>query len=278
MTSIGKKSEHIWADVQFNFTGKVALVTGSGRGIGKTIARALGMSGASVAVCDINREAGESTVEEFRAIGVYAVYFYADLSVGGGPQELVDKVVSQFGRLDILINNARAGKRANLSSESEDNWRLTMDVGVRAAFFAAQRAVQVMACCGGGSIVNMGSIAASVIGGESPSYHASKASLLNATKYLAVNAGGRNIRVNCILPGFIVQDEHIARYRQTDNADYQQRAERCHPIGRVGESLDVAAAVLFLCSDAAQFITGQGLTVDGGLMIQDPWLVASASR
>ena len=98
---------------------------------------------------------------------------------------------------------------------------------------------------------------------------------MQLTRYLAVNAGARGVRVNSVLPGFIVQDEHRERYLGADNADYRARAEKCHPLARVGFAADVAEATLFLCSDSAGFITGQSITVDGGFTIQDPWSVMS---
>ena len=264
-------------DSTWAFEGKVALVTGSARGIGKSIAAAFGMAGAQVAVCDINGDSSEATVRELQKLGISAEYFVVDLSKNGEPQRMVTEVSKKFGRLDILVNNARAGVRRELLEESEDNWDLTMSVGLRAAFFASQRAIPVMETTGGGSIVNISSVAAFLVSLESASYHAAKASLVQLTKYLAVNSGARQIRVNSVLPGFIVQDEHRERYLRDDNAGYRARAEGCHPLKRVGNASEVADAVLFLCSDSARFITGQSIVVDGGFTVQDPWVVMSGA-
>jgi NAD(P)-dependent dehydrogenase (short-subunit alcohol dehydrogenase family) len=258
------------------FDGKVALVTGSARGIGKTIATAFGTAGAQVAICDIDGDTSEATVSELRKLGIAAEYFAVDLAKKGEPQRMVIEVAKKCGRLDILVNNARAGVRCELLEDTEDNWDLTMSVGLRAAFFASQQAVSTMETSGGGSIVNIGSVAAFLVSLESPAYHAAKAGLMQLTKYLAVNAGARQIRVNSVLPGFIVQDEHRERYLRDDNAGYRARAEGCHPLGRVGYAREVAEAALFLCSDSAQFITGQAIIVDGGFTAQDPWTVMSA--
>jgi len=253
------------------FEGKVAIVTGGARGIGKTIATALGTGGARVAICDIHREAAEAAVRELRDAAIQAEYFPVDLSKRGEPQRMVAEAAEKWGRLDILVNNARAGARQGWLEDTEDNWDLTLSVGLRAAYFASQRAIPVMAGHGGGSIVNIGSVAAFLVSLESPAYHAAKAGLMQLTKYLAANAGPQRVRVNAVVPGFIVQDEHRGRYMKDDNAGYRARAESCHPLRDVGRADDVADAALFLCSDSARFITGQAIVVDGGFTIQDHW-------
>lgn len=259
------------------FDGKVVLVTGSARGIGKTIASAFGMAGAHVAICDLNGDASEATVKELLDLGISAGHFVVDLSKIGEPQRMVMEVAKKFGRLDVLVNNARAGVRRAFLEDSEDNWDLTMSVGLRAAFFASQQAIPLMERNGGGSIVNISSVAAFLVSLESAGYHAAKAGLVQLTKYLAVNSGARQVRVNAVLPGFIVQDEHRERYLREDNAAYRARAEGCHPLKRVGYASEVAEATLFLCSDSARFITGQSIVVDGGFTVQDPWTVMSAA-
>jgi NAD(P)-dependent dehydrogenase (short-subunit alcohol dehydrogenase family) len=261
---------------RFRFDNKVALITGSARGIGKTIATAFGHAGAHVAICDINQVAAEASATELRESGIDATYFATDLSIKGGPQRMVSEVAEKFGRLDILVNNARAGKRLELSEDTEENWDTTMSVGLKASYFASQKAISIMRTMGGGNIVNIGSVSGFLISGESAPYHISKSGLSQLTKYLAVHAGNKQIRVNSVLPGFIVQDEHRDRFNSSENIKYRTRAENCHPLKRVGYSQEVADATLFLCSDAASFITGQEITVDGGLTIQDQWAVLSA--
>ena len=259
------------------FDGQVVLVTGGARGIGKTIATAFGRAGAQVAICDINVETSQKTVQELRRLGIRAEHFAFDLSKIGEPQRMVVQVAEKFGRLDVLVNNARAGARLGLQEDSEDNWDLTLSVGLRAAQFASQQAIPLMEAGGGGSIVNISSVAALLISLESGAYHAAKAGLMQLTKYLAVHAGSRGIRVNSVLPGFIVQDEHRERYLSDGNAAYRARAEQCHPLRSVGFASDVAESTLFLCSDSAKFITGQSIIVDGGFTIQDPWTVMFAA-
>ncbi len=265
------------AESPFSFGGKVVLVTGSGRGIGKTIATAFGHARARVAICDINREAAEGTALDLQKVGIDANHFGVDLSKAGDPQQMVKEVAEKLGRLDVLVNNARAGAIRADAEETEESWDLTMSVGLRAAYFASQQAIAIMGSTGGGNIVNISSVSALLVSSESAAYQAAKAGLVQLTRYLAANAGSRSVRVNSVLPGFIVQDEHQERYLRDDNIDYRTRAEQCHPLGRVGRAREVAEAVLFLCSDAATFITGQAIVVDGGLTIQDPWTLMSAS-
>ncbi len=261
---------------KFNFKGKVALVTGSARGIGRTIAAAFGHAGARVAICDIDRNTSEATVLGLRKSGIDAKYFSVDLSKRGEPHRMVAEVAEKFGRLDVLVNNARAGVRRDLPEDTEENWDLTMSVGLRAAYFACREAIPIMGSGGGGSIVNISSISAFLVSQEGAAYHAAKAGMMQLTRYIAAHAGDRMVRVNSVLPGFIVQDEHKKRYLRDENVDYRIRAERCHPLGRVGYASDVAEATLFLCSDSASFITGHAIVVDGGFTIQDSWMAISA--
>jgi len=177
-------------------------------------------------------------------------------------------VYERYKKLDILVNSARSGQRVQLLEETEQTWEDTLSVSLRAAFFTSQEAIRIMSQKGG-SIVNIGSIAAFLSTHESPVYHIAKAGLLQMTRNLAVLAGSYKIRVNSVLPGFIVQDENQPRYRDLDNQVYRKVAEFCHPLGEVGSSDDVARAVLYLCSSEAAFITGQSLIVDGGATLQE---------
>ena len=251
------------------FAGQVAAVTGSAGGIGRNIARAFGREEARVIICDIDKDRGLATVSELRQQGISAEFLYVDLSKRNAPQAMVQDIVRRWGKLDILVNNARSGKRTDFLAEDEDTWEEGMSVTLRAAFFASQEAIRVMAPKGGGSIVNISSVSASAVGAESAVYHIAKAGLIQATRYLAAHAGNSGVRVNAVLPGFIVQDEDQARYSQDDNQHYREIAEFCHPLKSTGRSNDVAEAVLFLSSPEASFITGECLVVDGGLTLQD---------
>ena len=251
------------------FTGLVAGVTGSARGIGRNIARALGREGARVVLCDIDAQNGSAAESDLRQEGVAAEFLRVDLGQKGAPQAMIGEIVRRCGRIDILVNNARAKRRTTLFSEDEESWDAGMAVNLKAAFFASQEAMRLMSQSGGGNIVNISSIAATLACQESPAYHISKAGLVQMTRYLAAHAPA-GIRVNAVLPGFVVQDEHRARYEGDENLAYRRTVEFCHPMGRAGSSEDVANAVLFLCSPASSFISGQCLVVDGGLTLHEP--------
>lgn len=253
-----KKTDSGWC------AGKVVAVTGAARGIGKNIAARFAREGAKVVVCDLNAQGGGKA-----AADIGAQFLEVDLAKRGSPQEMVRAVVAKWGRLDVLVNNARSGERAAPFAETEEGWDVLMSVTLRAAFFASQEAVLAMSKTGGGVIVNVGSIAAEMVCAESPAYHIAKAGLEQMTRWFAVESGARGVRVNAVLPGFIVQDEHRARYDRQDNAEYRRLAEFCHPAGRVGTSDEVAEAVLFLASPGAGFITGECLVIDGGSTLQE---------
>lgn len=249
------------------FSDQVVLVTGSGRGIGKNIANAFAQHGAQLALCDIDAVLGNQACDAFKSAGYGAEFFHADLSRNGASRALLEAVIERLGRIDIIVNNARAGQRLAFAEETEENWDMSMAVNLKSVFFLAQAAIPLMPS--GGTIINISSVSACLVSRESPSYQASKAGLLQLNRYLAIEAGKRGIRVNAVLPGLIVKDEHKARYAQDDNAQYRQLVGQMHPLGLPGSSDDVANAVIFLASAEAAFITGQTFVVDGGLTIQD---------
>lgn len=251
------------------FIGKVVLVTGGARGIGKNIAEAFGKEGAKVIVCDIDKLKGKRTVAEFIESGISAEYLFEDLSKNGGPQSMVRKVVNKHNKLDVLINNARSGGRYDMAEETEETWDNGMSVTLKASFFASQEAVYSMSRSGGGCIVAISSIAAILTCHQSPIYHIAKAGILQMTKYLAAFAGRHNVRVNAVLPGFVVQDENMKHFIEPANFRYRKTAEFCHPLGQVCSSDEIANVVLFLCSKESGGITGQSLIVDKGLSLEE---------
>lgn len=251
------------------FSNKVVLVTGGARGIGKKIAKGFATEGSNVIICDISEGQGKSTYGEFAKEGLSVKFLHIDLSKKGAPQEMIRQVVKDFGKLDVLVNNARSGKRVGFWEETDDTWNMGIAVTLKAAFFASQEAIRAMSQKGEGSIVNIGSVASFLVCHESPVYHVAKAGLMHLTRYLAVHGGTYGVRVNAVLPGFIVQDEYVERYERDDNEQYRKTAEFCHPLGNIGKSNDIANFVLFICSPEASFITGQCIALDGGLTIQE---------
>lgn len=248
---------------------KVCLVTGSGRGIGRNIAFAMGREGCIIALADIDSGRLDQVQAELSKDGIAVDTFASDLSLKGESHRLIQSVVNKFGRIDILVNNARGGKRLSFADESEDNWDLSLGVNLKSVFFLSQAVVSAMP--DNGAIINIGSISGQLVSSESPSYQISKAGILQLTRYLAVNSGG--VRVNSVLPGFIVQDEHRHRYESNDSGqvNYRMVTDELHPLGRgPGYSDDIANVVVFLASDEAKFINGQAVIVDGGLSVQDP--------
>lgn len=252
------------------FLNKIVLITGGARGIGKAIVRAFAREKARVIFCDVNQQEAKKTQSELRGLGLDVNFLFCDLSKKNAASQLVRKVVREYGRLDVLVNNARFGKTMPVFEESEDSWAAGIAVDLKAGFFSSQEAIQHMfGQEGGGCIVNISSTAAQLVCQQSPVYHIAKAGVVQMTRYFAVMAGPKGIRVNSVSPGFIVQDDHKMRYGESSNAEYRTLAEFSQPLGRVGTEDEVASAVLFLCSSEAAFISGQCLSVDGAAALQE---------
>lgn len=251
------------------FTNKVVVVTGSGQGIGKNIAAAFAREGARVVVCGKDRVKGVTTTAELRQKGYLVEQIVCDLSQPGSPRKLIERVIAKYRRIDVLVNNAKANPRRALFEETEKTWDEGFVVTLKAAFFCSQEAIAQMKKTGGGAIVNISSVAGNVIGDDSVTYHIAKAGMNQMTKYLAVHAAPYGVRVNGVAPGFIIKDEYAERFARADNRQYRRTANFIHPLGRTGTADEVAQVVVFLASGAAAFITGQTLTVDGGLTLQN---------
>ncbi|HEX7187185.1 MAG TPA: SDR family NAD(P)-dependent oxidoreductase [Actinomycetes bacterium] len=247
---------------RFDVTGQVALVTGAARGLGRAVSLALAHAGADVALGlrDVTSDAG--VVAEIEAMGRRAMPLQCDVSDVGQVRAAVDDMVERFGRLDILVNNAGAAPENPAERVVEEDFDQTLAVNLKGTFFACQAAGRVMIGQGGGRIVNMGSQAGAVaLPGESV-YCMTKAAIAHLTRCLAVEWGSRGINVNCVAPTFIrTPGTEEALADPNFEADVVERIAALH---RIGEPMDVAGAVLFLCSPAAALVTGHTLMVDGG--------------
>lgn len=244
---------------------KVAIVTGAAGGIGEATAARFAAEGARVVACDIDTERVESTVSDVVAAGGDAVALSVDVTDDGAVERMVDHTVERWGRLDVLVNNAGVGSQADLATTTEDEWYRVLDTNLRGPFLCCQHSVPVMQQTGGGSIVNVASMSASIgIPGQAV-YGPSKGGLLQMTRQLAVEHAAAGTRVNAVSPGTIDTPLVRAAIEVTPNADeILAFLLGNHPIGRMGFSDEVANAILFLASDEASFITGANLAVDGG--------------
>jgi 3-oxoacyl-[acyl-carrier protein] reductase len=244
------------------FTDKVVLVTGAGRGIGKAIAIAFAQAGARVAVNDVNPDSCVKTADEITASGGQALACQADVANKLAVQSMLIDIEDRWGRVDILINNAGVEPHQPIVQLDEWDWNRTIDVNLKGAFLCSQSAGRMMQQQGSGVIVNIASIAGRAAGlRDRSAYVASKTGLIGFTKECAREFAAYNIRVNAVCPGVIIT-EMTAHLREND-AQMKKWLEDI-PLGRLGDPEDVTGLVLFLCSDAARYITGQAINVDGG--------------
>lgn len=252
--------------------GHVALVTGASRGIGKEIALELARNHYRVAVnyFDDPPATVEATIADVRALqapgqeDVLAVQ--ADIRSSREVQAMFAKVISTFGRLDLLVNNAGVQTWKPLLDVSEEEWDLVVDTNLKGCFLCTQQAARYMKDHGGGSIVNLGSGCNKLGFPSLVAYTASKGGIEMFTKEAAIELGQYRIRVNCLAPGSIESE----RTRHED-PDYAGKWSKLTPLGRVGTAADIAPAVVFLASPGASFISGQTIWIDGALFSRAPW-------
>ena len=249
----------------FDLSGKTALVTGAGRGIGRECALALARAGADLAVSSRTASELESLADEARALGRQAEVFLADARSVPEIQAMVNRVLERFGRLDVLLNNAGTNVNQSVLEVTEEAWDLMMDVNLKAAFFCAQAAARAMVAQGGGKIVNMGSTF-SVVGmaGRVP-YCASKGGVMQLTRAMAVELASRNVQVNAVGP---TATETVMNRELFARPEWREMVLAKIPAGRFARPEDVAGAVVYLASSAADMVTGQIILIDGGWTAQ----------
>src|SRR5438105_3608499 len=244
----------------FSLDGKVALVTGAGTGLGAAIAKGLASSGADV-ICHDRGGSGREISEQIRALGRRSVSMTADLSDRAAQDKLVADAAGAFGRIDILVNNAGMIRRAPAVDYTDDDWDLVMEVNLSAPFRLARKVGKLMLEQGSGRIVNVASLLSFQGGILVPAYAASKGGVAQFTKALANEWASQGVNVNAIAPGYIATNNTAAL--RADPTRSRQILERI-PAGRWGEPDDIAGAAVFLSSEAARYVTGHVLLVDGG--------------
>ncbi len=243
--------------------GKIALVTGGARGIGKEIALVLAKEGANIALCDVNLEEAEKTVKEIQDLGRESLAFKADVTDLKQVQDIVDKILDKFKRLDILINNAGITRDGLILRMSEEDWDKVIAVNLKGCFICTKVASKVMLKQRSGKIVNLASIIGIIGNAGQANYAASKAGIIGLTKSVAKELASRGVCVNAIAPGFI-NTEMTAKLPE----EVQKNMLANIPLGRFGEPKDVANLTLFLSSESSSYITGQVIPIDGGMVMK----------
>ncbi len=258
----------------FRLDKKVALVTGCGTlgegwGNGKAAAVLLARQGASIYGCDLNREAAETTREIIESEGGVAHVQTCDVTRSASVQQMVDACLERFGRIDILINNVGRSEPGDPVSMSEEVWDEQLQVNLKSAFLCCKHVIPVMEAQGGGSIVNVSSIAGLRYAGKPQvGYAAAKAALMQMTATTGVIYAPKGVRLNSVVPGLMFTPlvERLAqKYAGGDYEGFVAHRHQQVPIGRMGDAWDVAHTVLFLASDESRYITAQQIVVDGGI-------------
>ena len=253
--------------------GQVAIVTGAGRGIGRATALELARMGADVVVAELDQEGAKRTAGEVGALGRRALVVPTDVTRRADLSAMVDRTRAELSRIDILVNNAGIYRAAASLDVTEEHWDAVLDINAKAVFFASQAVLPTMIAQKNGAIVNLASMAGKIGSKTNLPYNVSKAAVISMTKSLALAHAGDGIRVNCVCPGFVETDmwDVVAREQGklmglTAEEFTRQRASQV-PLGRMERPEDVANVIVFLASPRAGYMTGQAVSVDGGLVM-----------
>ena len=258
--------------MELGLKGKVVLVTGAGRGIGRAIALAFAGEGCRLGLASRTPESLATVANEVEALGAEARAWATDVTDPGQVQTLVNGVVQQWGRMDVLVNNAGAGLAKAFEAVSDEEWQANVNLNLMAAVRLSRMVLPHMKQQGGGQIINISALSGRVPRLGQIASNAAKAALINFTESLAAEVGRDGIRVNTVCPGAVLTDrwqERVARYGKERGLSVEQAmtelARKNIPLGRLGRPEEVAYAVVFLASERAGFITGVSIFVDGGM-------------
>lgn len=245
-----------------SLTDQVALVTGSGRGIGRAIALALAEQGAHLVINDVDAASAAATAADIQALGREALVQGANVVDEAQVEGMIEAIMERFGRLDVLVNNAGLTRDGLLIRMKEDQWNLVLDVNLKGAFLCTKSAARPMMKARYGRIVNIASVAGITGNPGQANYSASKGGLISLTKTTALELASRGITCNAVAPGFI-ETAMTQQLAEDGREGWMKRI----PLGRAGTAEDVAAAVCFLAGPASTYVTGQVLVVDGGMVM-----------
>lgn len=246
--------------------GKVALISGGSRGMGAFEAELFVQEGAKVVICDVRDEEGDALAKKIVDRGGEAAFVHLDVTSESDWAAAVSEAVERYGKLDVLVNNAGVSARGSIEETSPDDWDRVMDINAKGVFLGTRSAIPEMRKAGGGSIINISSQLGLVgMGESSPQYQASKGAVRIFSKSAAIQYAHEGIRVNSVHPGPIITP--MTEARRSDEVVRQRMISRI-PLGRYGESEDVAYGVLYLASDESSFVTGSELVIDGGWTAQ----------
>ena len=253
--------------------GQAAIVTGAGRGIGRATAMELARQGADVVIAELDQAGAKRTAEEVGALGRRSLAVATDVTSRADLRAMVDRAKAEFGRIDILVNNAGIYKAAATLDVSEDHWDAIMNINAKAVFFASQAVLPTMIAQKSGSIVSLASMAGKIGSKTNLPYNASKAAVVSMTKSLALAHAGEGIRVNCVCPGFVETDmwTKVAKEQGAllgmSAEEFTRHRAGSVPLGRMEKAEDVAHVIAFLAGPRSGYMTGQALSVDGGLVM-----------
>ncbi len=250
---------------QISLEGKIAIVTGGSSGIGLASAKLLAEVGATVVILDINESEGIKAVEDIKKSSGKAKFFYCDVSSESECKQTVQAIHKEFGRIDVLFNNAGVMRRKNVVDLEEKDWDLMINVNLKSIYLLSRYVIPIMIEGKGGSIINNGSGWGIKGGPNAVAYCAAKGGVVNMTRAMAIDFGKQGIRVNCVCPGDVDTPLLRGEAKQLglDEEEFMKEAAE-RPLGRVGDVKDVAHAVLYLASDLSSWVTGTFIIVDGG--------------